>query len=115
VTTLTETKHATKRLVPLSSGAVKLLELLPRPEEGHTVFGIIVKSLDALFRKIKNRAMIEDAMFHDSRYLAIIRLAKKLNLLDLVRIVGIKIYGNYRSITTKRPTQYTSGLIDEAR
>ena len=32
--------------------------------------------------------MIEDGTFHDTRHLVITRLAKKLNVLDLARMVG---------------------------
>lgn len=88
VATLTETKNGTKRKVPLSKRAIELIELLPAPDEGATIFGITTKSLDTLFRKAKTRAAIEDATFHDSRHLAITRLAKKLNVLDLARMVG---------------------------
>ena len=88
VATLPQTKNGTKRAVPLSTRAAALLELLPEPEEGGTVFGVTSKSLDALFRKAKTRAAIDDATFHDTRHLAITRLAKKLNVLDLARMVG---------------------------
>lgn len=88
VATLAETKNGTKRKVPLSKRAVELLELLPLPEEGKTLFGITTKSLDALFRKARSRANIENATFHDTRHLAITRLAKKLNVLELARMVG---------------------------
>jgi len=47
-------------------------------------------SLDALFRKAKKQALIEDGTLHDTRHLAITRLAKKLNVLDLARMVGHK-------------------------
>lgn len=82
------TKNGTKRAVPLSKRAVELLELLPLPKDDGTVFGVTAKSLDALFRKAKTRAKIEDATFHDTRHLAITRLAKKLSVLDLARMVG---------------------------
>jgi integrase len=88
VATLTETKNGTKRRVPLSKRAVELLELLPLPEENGTLFGVTSKSLDALFRKARTRAGVDDATFHDTRHLAITRLAKKLNVLDLARMVG---------------------------
>lgn len=90
VVTLPEeiTKNGTKRRVPLSKRAIDLLELLPLPAEGATIFGVSTKSLDTLFRKAKTRAGIEDATFHDSRHLAITRLAKKLHVLDLARMVG---------------------------
>lgn len=88
VATLPMTKNGTKRSVPLSKRAAALLKLLPAPEDGGTVFGVTSRSLDALFRKAKTRAGIEDATFHDARHLAITRLAKKLNVLDLARMVG---------------------------
>jgi integrase len=88
VATLTETKNGTKRKVPLSKRAVELLELLPLPGGDGTLFGVTAKSLDALFRKARIRAGVDDATFHDTRHLAITRLAKKLNVLDLARMVG---------------------------
>lgn len=88
VATLLETKNGTKRAVPLSTRAAALLQLLPAPAEGGTVFGITAKSLDALFRKARTRAMIAGGTFHNTRHLAITRLARKLNVLDLARMVG---------------------------
>lgn len=88
VATLPKTKNGTKRAVPLSSRAAALLRLLPEPEEGGTVFGISSASLDALFRKARERAGVEGATFHDTRHLAITRLAKKLHVLDLARMTG---------------------------
>lgn len=88
VATLPQTKNGTKRDVPLSTRAAALLKLLPAPEEGGTVFGVTAKSLDALFRKARTRAVVEGATFHDTRHLAITRLARKLNVLDLARMVG---------------------------
>lgn len=88
VATLPQTKNGTKRAVPLSSRAVALLQLLPASDVGGTVFGVTSASLDALFRKARARAMVEGATFHDTRHLAITRLAKKLNVLDLARMVG---------------------------
>jgi integrase len=88
VATLLQTKNGTKRAVPLSSRAIELLKLLPAPAEGGSVFGLSAQSLDVLFRKAKKRAMIEDVTFHDTRHTAITRLAKKLSVLDLARMVG---------------------------
>jgi len=52
------------------------------------LFDMTARSPDALFRKAKTRAVIENGTFHDTRHLAITRLAKKLNILDLARMVG---------------------------
>lgn len=84
-------KNGTKRDVPLSKRAIQLLSLLPKVGPGQAIFGIKAASLDALFRKAKERAQITDATFHDTRHLAITRLAKKFtNVLDLARMTGHK-------------------------
>lgn len=88
--TLQQTKNGTKRGVPLSRRAAELLLLLPEVPPQEPLFGVTARSLDALFRKAKKRALIEDGTFHDTRHLAIPRLAKKLNVLDLARMVGHK-------------------------
>jgi integrase len=82
------TKNGTKRDVPLSSRAVQLLKLLPPREGFDTVFGMTPKVLDLLFRKARVRAGIVGGTFHDTRHLAITRLAKKLHVLDLARMTG---------------------------
>lgn len=84
---LPRTKNGTKRDVPLSPTAIDLLKQLPK---GDTCFGLTAASLDALFRKARERAAILDMTFHDSRHEAITRLAKKLGILDLARMVGHK-------------------------
>ena len=86
--TLRQTKNGTKRGVPLSRRAAELLRLLPEVPNEEPLFGMRAGSLDALFRKAKKRAIIEDGTFHDTRHLAITRFAMKLNMLDLARMVG---------------------------
>jgi integrase len=81
-------KNGFKRDVPLSKRALELLSYLPKPDEGKPLFGLSLKSLDALFRKVKDRCAIVDLTFHDTRHEAITRLAKKLNVLELARMVG---------------------------
>lgn len=80
--------EAGNRKVPLSTRAFDLLNLLPAPAEGKPIFGVSSDSVDTLFRKAKKRALIVDATFHDSRHLAVTRLAKKLGILDLARMIG---------------------------
>jgi integrase len=94
VATLLRTKMSLKtaaaqRKVPLSAEAVRLLNQLEAVTKGGAVFGISsTQTLDALFRKAKGRALIEDLHFHDTRHEAITRLAKKLDVLALARTVG---------------------------
>lgn len=79
---------AARRDVPLSSEALRILRQL-EDLEGETVFGIAsTATLDALFRKAKGRALIDDLHFHDTRHEAITRLAKRLDVLELARAVG---------------------------
>jgi integrase len=78
-------KNGESRDVPLSPRAIQILKLVP---DG---FGITAASLDAMFRTARrDRTKIEDMTFHDTRHEAITRLAKKLHVLDLARMVGHK-------------------------
>ena len=82
---LKHTKNGTPRTVPLSTTAVNILKSLP---DCH--FNLTSMQISSLFRLIRRRALIHDATFHDSRHYAITRLAKKLDVLDLARMVGIR-------------------------
>ena len=82
---LPRTKNGTSRHVPLSSEAVRLLQALPHADP---IFNLDDASRDALWRKLRDRAGIVGLRFHDSRHEAITRLAKKLHVLDLARMVG---------------------------
>lgn len=80
------TKNGTKRSVPLTTRAIQLLGFLPKTES--TLFGIKTATVDALFRKCKARCGITNLTFHDTRHEAVTRLAAKLNVLDLARMIG---------------------------
>lgn len=82
VARLEMTKNGLPRNVPLSARALQIWGWVP---EG---FGLDSSSLDALFRKGKTKAGIKGKTFHDSRHEAITRLARKLDVLDLARMVG---------------------------
>jgi integrase len=77
------TKNGYDRDVPLSKRALELWELV---KDGG--FELEPDSLSALFRKASGKAGVVDLHFHDSRHEAITRLAKKLHVLDLARMVG---------------------------
>ena len=85
VVELPMTKNGTSRHVPLSRRAVEMLRRLP---EADPVFAIDLRQLDALWRKVRDRAAVEGLTFHDSRHWAITMLAKKLDVMDLARMVG---------------------------
>lgn len=80
--TLPRTKNGDIRAVPLSPRAREILALLP---DG---FRLDPATRDVLFRKARDRAEIKDLRFHDSRAEAIWRLSKKLDVLELARVIG---------------------------
>lgn len=84
--TLPATKNGDVRDVPLSVRAREIVALLPR--DSASVFNVEPGTRDALFRKARDRARIHDLHFHDSRAEAIWRLSKKLDVLELARIIG---------------------------
>lgn len=100
VVRLTRTKNGRSRDVPLSREAVRLIEALPRAD---LVFGLDGRQLDALWRKLRDRAGVEGLNFHDSRHMAITRLARRLDVLALARMVGhtdlrmLQVYYNERA------------------
>lgn len=80
-------KTGVGRDVPLSSVAKRLLERMRRWDDV-LVFGVTSQSLDALFRKYRDRAGLSGFTFHDSRRNAATRISKKVNPLMLTRIFG---------------------------
>lgn len=81
VATLPDTKNGTQRQVPLSNKALALLG------DG---FAVKPSSIDALWRDMCRLAGISNLHFHDSRRMAITRLSKIFNPLQLAKIVGHK-------------------------
>jgi integrase len=80
------TKNGFARDVPLSNEAIRILEQVRMDTE--SVFNLRTDQIDALFRKAKQRALIDDLHYHDTRAEAITRLAKKVDILTLARISG---------------------------
>lgn len=81
-----DSKNSDRRDVPLSVRAVELLKRLDQAEEGP--FPVNSGSASTLFRRAVRNAEIENLRFHDSRHEALTRLARKLDVLDLARMVG---------------------------
>lgn len=84
---LHETKNGTKRDVPLSTEARRLLNLLS-PDSGTKVFATNQASSGTIFRRSLQLAGIKGMTFHDTRHEALTRLARKLQVLDLARMAG---------------------------
>lgn len=83
---LPQTKNGDERRVPLSPRAREILALLPRSEG--LVFDLESAQRDALFRKARTKAEVVDLHFHDSRAEAIWRMSKKLDVMELARVIG---------------------------
>lgn len=53
-------------------------------------FTISAQSLDVLFRKVRDRVLVEGARFHDSRGDALTRMARRVDVMTLAKISGHK-------------------------
>ncbi|PXX79122.1 tyrosine-type recombinase/integrase [Rivihabitans pingtungensis] len=89
--TLLDTKNGDSRQVPLSTAAINILNLLPRAHG--PCFAITAASLDTLWRRARKRAAerlpsVVDLHFHDTRHAAVTRLANRLDVLALARMIG---------------------------
>lgn len=84
---LLETKNGDKRNVPLSTRAAELLNKLQGINEKY-VFDTNSDIASVVFRKARIAAQVEDLHFHDTRHEACTRLARKLPVLDLARMIG---------------------------
>nr|WP_309504346.1 site-specific integrase [uncultured Roseovarius sp.] len=87
VARLHHTKNGHPRDVPLSSAALALLAELPPLDPA---FGLQPRQIDVLFRRVRDKAGITGLTFHDSRAYAITHLARKLDILELAKVVGHK-------------------------
>ena len=101
--TVYATKNGRRREVPLSAGAVGIARETATTLDGEVwgvkpVFGLTSGQLDSGWRSLCDAAGVKGCHFHDTRHTAITRLAKKLHVLELARMVGItdlKILGIY--------------------
>ncbi len=82
------TKNGTSRTVPLSREAMRIIGLMSN-KEGQ-VFGLAPDRIAVLFMRLVQNAAIDDLHFHDSRHKAVTRLARKLSVLELARVIGHK-------------------------
>lgn len=81
------TKNGDARDVPLSPRARQIISALPRDDD-KPVFSLDPGTRDVMFRRAKAIAKVENLRFHDSRAEAIWRLSKKLDVLELARVIG---------------------------
>lgn len=83
---LADTKNGDSRIVPLSSRARAIIEALPKDRP--TLFDLDAGTRDVVWRRARDAAKIPTLHFHDSRAEAIWRLSKKLDVMELARMIG---------------------------
>lgn len=95
VAKLHKSKTGPGRDVALSMAAVDLFEVMRRKRlvrvrtiRKGCVFNITSDTLGTLFRRARDRAGLSGFTFHDARSAAITRLAQRLDVLDLARMIG---------------------------
>lgn len=82
-----DTKNDDRRNVPLSRRAIELFEMM-EPKRSGTIFDITADTVSTMFRRAVSECEIEDLTFHDTRHEACTRLARKLEVLDLAKMIG---------------------------
>lgn len=82
-------KTGAGRHVPLSPVARRILDGM-RGWDEVSVFGLKSQTLDAMFRKYRERAGLAGFTFHDTRHSAATRIAQRLHVLDLCLVFGWK-------------------------
>ena len=101
--TLHDTKNTDSRNVPLSKKAVQCFAQFPT-RHGRVVT-VPQTTGEAMWRRAVRRAGIENLRFHDLRHTAITRLAQKLTMLELARMVGHRdprsLMGYYNETATE--------------
>jgi integrase len=90
-----------KRDVPLTPTAVRVLQMLDG-WNGDTLLGIKAQTLDAFFRRARDKAGLVGFTFHDTRHTAATRLAQRLHVLDLCKVFGWK--STTRALTYFNPS-----------
>lgn len=83
---LPKTKNGESRDVPLSRRACEILRALPLGFG--PVFQLDAATRDVLWRRVRDTTPHRDIHFHDSRAEAIWRLSKKLDVMQLARVIG---------------------------
>lgn len=89
------------RRVPITPKAARLIWQM-RGFDVRRVFGLDVRTLDALFRRARANAGLSGFTFHDSRHTAATWMAQQVHVLDLCRIFGWA--NTSRALTYYNPT-----------
>lgn len=89
---LTDTKNGDDRVVPLSEAAEKVIRSIPRRIQSSALTDFHDSNgIGAAFRRACKKAGIDDLHFHDLRHESASRLAKKLPVATLAKVMGWKV------------------------
>lgn len=106
---LHDTKNGTRRDVPLSSRAVELLNMLDS-ERGGRVIPFPQASCAQIYRAAVRLCSIENLTYHDIRHTSITTLARKLQPLELARMVGHKNLNQLLTYYNEKPDAIAARL-----
>ena len=95
------------RVVPLTATAKRTLAAMAGFDPS-TIFGLDPRSMDALFRRHREKTGLTGFTFHDARHTAATRLAQRLHVLELCKVFGWKN-------TTRALTYYNPNAADLAK
>ena len=82
-------KNGKGRQVPLFDDSMRILRQI-KPCGFSKCFGLSDSSRDAMWRKYRDKTTIRDLHWHDTKHEACYRLAQKIHVMDLARIVGTR-------------------------
>jgi integrase len=110
--TKTDDEVQVGRDVPLSVEALRILARMPRDPDDPRCFGVDAKSMEALWRRGKAKALVEGLTFHDLRREATTRLARKLDVLTLAKVTGHRDLRVLQRVYYAPDMQDIAGMLD---
>lgn len=96
------------RSVPLTREAMRIIQQMPK--DTPLVFNLKESQVDALYRKGRDNALIEDLHFHDTKHEATTRLAPKMSPYDLARMIGTRNLKILMGYYNKSASDIAAGL-----
>jgi integrase len=111
---LPETKNSEERTVPLSPGAITILNELGGDGKEGLVFGMLPETVTRAFMRACSKAAIEDFTFHDLRHEAVSRLFENtdLDVMEIKSITGhrsMQMLARYSHLRTHRLADRLAG------
>lgn len=104
------------RNVPLTARAIELLDqlLASMPADQPYIVGLTDSQRDALWRKARDQAGLDDSHFHDTKHEAATRLARHIDVLALSHAIGTKNIRLLRDTYYNDDAQRTATLLPPA-